>query len=84
MTNSRYEVVANECTEEALVIKDVGHEQHMSVTNDAEAVVAELVAAGCALYATAANEIHGDGTTPPVNVTFAAAGDDLASSGDEE
>lgn len=37
----------NESTDDCLVIRDTGRDTDMSVTNDAENVVARLVAEGC-------------------------------------
>lgn len=42
---SRYEIVSN-TPGSTLVIRDIGHMDHRSVTNDAENVVADLVANG--------------------------------------
>jgi hypothetical protein len=42
MARARYETVDEESTSEVLVIRDVGGSRAMTVTNDAESVVAEL------------------------------------------
>ena len=44
--HAKFTVVPNESTPEALVIGDTGHTEGRSVTNDAEYVVAQLVAEG--------------------------------------
>jgi hypothetical protein len=45
--SAQYEVVRLESTRDTLVIRDVGpHDQFRTITNDAEAVVAELFALG--------------------------------------
>lgn len=45
INRSKYEVASN-VPGEPLVIRDIGHMDHRSVTNDAELVVADLVASG--------------------------------------
>lgn len=42
----QFTICDNESTDDCLVIQDIGRDNDMSVTNDAEAVVARLVAQG--------------------------------------